>query len=259
MPRIDSLPFTREVLGCIVGLALAALAVNEYSASTSSAFARSNPEYSRSASAPYPVRLSLVPARQAGANYHPARIKAGDSSWPRGTGDPGALDALPATLGQSPKQDFKSTADRSSPGSARPPEANFADIAAYSGKIDQIVRSAPSMATKPSKQALAEIIDIRYELTAQNSASKGLAIRKPLFVNGAANGQVTLQIINDSTIVAKLADLQRAFGESLPAGIRQRSGDVGYVDFRELRSAGIAVRYVASKDVVEMTAKSETG
>ena len=259
MPRTDSLPYTRKVLGCLVGITLAALAVNEYNASASSAFARSNLGYAQPNSAPYPVRLSLVPDRRTGANYHSARLKAGDSSWPDGAGDPAALDVPPAIVGQTQEQPLKLTADSSSPGLARSPEANFAGIAANSGMIDQTVRSAPSMATSSSKRPLAEIIDIRYDLTGQISASKGLAIRKALFVNGAAKGQVTLQIINDSTIVAKLADLQRAFGGSLPAGIRQSAADAGYVDFRELRSAGIVVRYVASKDVVEMNATTETG
>ncbi len=74
MPRIDFLSYTGQVLGCIAGAVLVALAINGIKATASISNAPITPDSSGSADAVYPVRVGLTARGQSGSATYPLRV-----------------------------------------------------------------------------------------------------------------------------------------------------------------------------------------
>lgn len=249
-------------MGGLAAVVLVALAINEFNASASiskSVLASENPGSQASLDgANYPVRVDLGKEGPSDTVAYPVIIsfqsapvgKAGVEEW-------GGSVLLAMAL-QLPEQQFDMATRHDASRLAVLEERHTDRTETELDAAMHQVRDQPSM-TGRSGSSLANVINVKYDLASQFSSAEGLAIRKPLFVNAASKGHVTLRIVQDSKIVVRLADLQRAFGEVRIAGLEKIKDHDGYVDFATLRDSGIAVQYDAAKDVVQMTTRPETG
>jgi hypothetical protein len=247
---------SRQTLSGLAAIMLVALAASQFRVSTSVPklnFDSDEPgSKAETYSAIYPVRFDLGKNKSRNAVTYPVLVALRSQPVDRTGAKQGRAELFLAMALQVPEMQFGITTSDGVLRDGQPAENQAGRDEADLDSAPAIDRDKQSKAEQ-SGISLARFINVKYDLTSQSSSAEHLAIRKPLYYNGAASGEVTLRVAQDSRISARLADLQRVLGEGFPASIRKAASEEGFVDFNALRAAGFAVRYDAGKDVIQLT------
>lgn len=112
-------------------------------------------------------------------------------------------------------------------------------------------------AIRPGREGSAlGLMKVHFDLAGQSGASGGFSVRKPLIANGVAYGDVELRIMGDTRIFVnanQISGLLADRGERGAAAVRKAAGGNGFVEFDDMRAAGIDVRYDPVRDRIVLS------